>query len=209
MNNSEKFWDKVSNLFDRPEKKIDQASTSFKTIEATKKMLASNDVVLDFGCGPGTITNEIAESVKTIHAIDISSGMIAVAERKAAQRNIENIDFEQSNLFDEQYKKESFDVILAFNILHYIEDMPKVMLRINSLLKPEGLFISATACLGERKTFLSMMMFFLTKIGLVPKMIFFKISELENLLTNGNFVTVDSESLSRLPDCFIVAKKSL
>ena len=101
MNNSEKFWDKVSNLFDRPEKKINQTSTSFKTIEATKRLLDSNDVVLDYGCGPGTITNEIAESVKTIHAIDISSGMIAVAKRKAAQRNIENINFEQSNLFDE------------------------------------------------------------------------------------------------------------
>lgn len=207
MNKSEKFWDKVSNLFDRPKKKINQTSTSFKTIEATKKKLDSNDVVLDFGCGPGTITNEIAESVKTIHAIDISSGMIALAKRKAAQRNIENINFEQSNLFDEQYKKESFNMILAFNILHFIEDTPKVMLRINDLLKSGGLFISATACLGERKTFLRMMMFFLTKIGLVPKMNFFKISELENLITDGNFAIVDRENLSRLPDYFIIAKK--
>ena len=104
-------------------------------------------------------------------------------------------------------KKESFNVILAFNILHYIEDIPEVMLRINDLLKPGGLFISATACLGERKTFLSMMMFFLTKIGVVPRMNFFRISELENLITNGNFAIVDRERLSRLPDCFIVSKK--
>jgi 2-polyprenyl-3-methyl-5-hydroxy-6-metoxy-1,4-benzoquinol methylase len=207
MNKSEKFWDKVSNLFNSSEKKIKQNSTSFKTIEATKKMLDSSDVVLDYGCGPGTITIEIAESVKTMHAIDISSGMIEVAKGTAAKRNIENIDFEHSNLFDEQYKKESFNVILAFNILHFIEDTPKVMLRLNDLLKPGGLFISATACLGERKTFLSMMMFFLTKIGVVPKMNFFKISELENLMTDGNFTLVDRQRLSRLPACFIVAKK--
>lgn len=207
MKNSEKFWDKVSNLFDRSEKKIKQNSTTFKTIEATKKMLDNNDVVLDYGCGPGTITFEIAKNVKTVHAIDISSGMIAVAKRNAAKRNIENINFEHSNLFDEQYKKGSFNVILAFNILHFIEDIPEVMVRINDLLKPGGLFISATACLEERKTFLSMMMFFLTKIGIVPKMNFFKITELEKLIANEKFAIVDRKSISQLPDCFIVSKK--
>jgi 2-polyprenyl-3-methyl-5-hydroxy-6-metoxy-1,4-benzoquinol methylase len=178
MNNSAKFWDKVSNLFNKPEKEMNPTSTSFKTVEATKKYLNKHDVVLDYGCGPGTITNEIAGSVKTIQAIDISSGMIEVAKRKAEECNFENIDFEQANLFDVRYKKGTFNVILAFNILHYIEDLPQVILRINDLLKPGGLFISATACLGERKTFLRMMMFLLTKIGLVPRMKFFKISVL-------------------------------
>ena len=207
MNTSEKFWNKVSNLFDGSEKKIKQNSTSFKTIEATKKQLDMNDVVLDYGCGPGTLTIEMAENVKTIHAIDISSGMIEVAKGKAAKRNIPNVVFEHSNLFDEQYKKGSFNVILAFNILHFIEDMPKVMVQINDLLKPGGLFISATACLGERKTFLSMMMLLLTKIGAVPKMNFFKVSELESLIISEKFAIVESKSFSRLPDSFIVAKK--
>ena len=153
MNNSEKFWDKVSKLFGTSGKKIKQNSTTFKTIEATKRLLDSNDVVLDYACGPGTITIEIAESVKTIHGIDISSGMIEVAKRKVAQLNIENVDLEQSNLFNEQYEKESFNVVLAFNILHFIEDTPKVMMRINDLLKPGGLFISATGCLGSERHF--------------------------------------------------------
>ena len=209
MENSEKFWDLVSNLFGKSEKKIDAASTSFKTIEATKNLLDRNDVVLDYGCGPGTLTIEIAEGVKTIHAIDISSGMIEVAKGKAANRNIENVDFEHSGLFDEQFKKESFDAILAFNILHFIEDTPKVMSRINDLLKPGGTFISATACLGERRTFLSMLMFVLTKIGLVPKMKFFKISELEHLISSGDFTIENNKSYSRIPDCFIIAKKNV
>ncbi|MFT6338119.1 MAG: 2-polyprenyl-3-methyl-5-hydroxy-6-metoxy-1,4-benzoquinol methylase [Saprospiraceae bacterium] len=111
MNYSEKIWT-MSNLFDRSEKKTNPVSMSFKTIEATKKLLSRNDVVLDYGCGPGTITIEIAESAKTIHAIDISSGKIEVAKGKAAQRSTENLDFEQSNLLDERYKKESFNVFL-------------------------------------------------------------------------------------------------
>ena len=201
---SEKFWDKISNI-SKPPKKFEQAQV--KTVEKTKKHLNSSDIVFDYGCGTGTITNAIAGNVKAIHAIDTSSGMIDSAKANASELKIENVNYEQSAIFDKRYKKESFNIVLAFNILQYLEDKHKVMQRINELLTPGGLFISETACLGERKTFLSILMFFVTKIGIVPKMKFFKISKLENLITNGNFKIVETENQSRLPEYFIVAKK--
>ena len=146
MNKTEKFWDKVSNKFDKRSQKIDQ--TEIKTLENTKKYLNVNDIVLDYGCAIGTMAIEIADNVKKIHGIDISPKMIDAAKRKAAERKIENIHFAQSTIFDERYKRESFDVILAFNILHFLEDTQKVMTRINELLKPKGLIISVTPCLG-------------------------------------------------------------
>ncbi len=152
--------------------------------------------------------------MKEIHGIDISSKMIEVAKRKAGEHKIENIDFAQATIFDERYTRESFNVILALNIIHLVEDTQKVMQRINELIKPGGLIISSTACLGERKTFLSSLLFLLvftlTKIGIVPHMRFFKISELEDLITNGNFQIVKTESLNHSPEeYFIVAKKVL
>lgn len=205
MNKSEKFWDKVSNLSGKLPKKFEQAQ--IKSVENSKKHLNSSDIVFDYACGSGIITNAIADNVKAIHAIDISSGMIDVAKKRASELKIENVDYEQSTIFDKRYKKESFNVVLAFNILQYLEDRHKVMQRIKGLLKPGGLFISATACLGERKTFLSILMLFVTKIGIVPKMKFFKISELEDLISNANLKNIETENLSRLPECFIVAKK--
>lgn len=151
MNKSEKFWDKMANYYDRVEKKDEL--TYIKIIEKTKKYLKINDVVLDYGCGTGLISNEIADNVKVIHAIDISSKMIEIAKKKADGRKIENIDYAHSTIFDERYKRCSFDVILVFYILHLLEDPHKVMQRINELLKPGGLIISATPCMGE-KTFL-------------------------------------------------------
>lgn len=131
--------------------------------------------------------------------------MIEAAKRKAAERKIENIDFAQSTIFDERLKRESFDVILAFNILHLLEDKRKVTQRINELLNPEGLFISATACMGE--SFLSsIFIFLLSKILRNPVIRFFKISELEDSITNGNFQIVDTERLTPT-EYFIVAKK--
>ena len=210
MNKTEKFWDNVSNKFDKRSQKIDQ--TEIKTLENTKKYLNVNDIVLDYGCAIGTMAIEIADNVKKIHGIDISPKMIDAAKRKAAERKIQNIHFAQSTIFDERYKRESFDVILAFNILHFLEDTQKVMTRINELLKPKGLIISVTPCLGEKKSFINILIFLLvflqTKMGMVPYIRFFRISEFEDSIANANFQIVETESLhSPGEQYFIVAKK--
>ena len=95
--------------------------------------------------------------MKEIHAIDISSKMIEVAKRNASERNIENINYAQATIFDDRYQKESFNVILAFRILHMLEDIQAFIRRINELLRPGGTFISVSACMGDKKTLLSIL----------------------------------------------------
>lgn len=207
---TEKFWDKVSYKFAKRSHKIDP--TEIKTLENTKKYLNVNNIVLDYGCGIGTMAIEISDNVKKIHCIDISQKMINAAKRKAVERNIENIYFAQSTIFDERYKRESFDVILAFNILHFLEDTQNVVNRINELLKSGGLFISVTPCLREKRSFISILIFLLvwlqTKMGLVPYIKFFRISEFENSIAYGNFQIVEAEILhTATQQYFIVAKK--
>ncbi len=205
MDKSERFWDKMANYYDRVEKKDEL--TYIKIIEKTKMYLKINDVVLDYGCGTGLISNEIADNVEVIHAIDISSKMIEIAKRKADMCKIENIDYAHSTIFDERYKRGSFDVILVFYVLHLLEDSPKVMKRISELLKPGGLIISTTPCMGEN-TFLNIGLSLVSKIGLIPKFRSFKSSELEDSIVNGNFEIVETECLHQSgQQYFIVAKK--
>lgn len=206
MNKSEKFWDIIANNFDKNDKDFKQIH--IKTLESAKKYLNVNNVVLDYGCATGNVSIEIANNVKEIYGIDISSKMINEAKRKANELKIKNIDFTQSTIFDERFKKESFDVILAFNIILHLDDTQKIMQRINELLKQGGFLISVTSCMGEKKTFLSILLFFLIKIGILPNMRFFKISELEDSITNGNFQIVETESLNQSSmNYFIAAKK--
>lgn len=205
LNRTEKFWDNTANNYDQEEKKDEQ--TYIKIIEKTKKYLKISDIVLDYGCGTGLISNEIADNVKKVHGIDISSKMIEIAKRKADGRKIENIYFAHSTIFDERYKRGLFDVILVFYILHLLEDTPKVIQRINELLKPGGLIISATPCMGE-KTFLSILLSLVSKIGLIPNIRSFKISELEDSIANGNFEIIETECLHKSgQQYFVVAKK--
>ncbi len=204
MNKSEKFWDRMAKYLDRVERQ-DEA-TNIKIIEKTRNRLKISDNVLDFGCGTGTAAIEIAGSVRTVNGIDISSKMIEAAKGKTVERKVKNIDFAQTTIFDEKLKTGSFDVILCFHLLHLVDDKPNVMRRINELLKPGGMMISATPCI--KGTFLGVLLSPLSKIGLIPQITSFKISELEDLMTDGNFEIVETECLHKSGQLyFIVAKK--
>jgi len=203
MNKSEKFWDEKANYYDREERKDEP--TNIKIIEKTRKYLKINDTVLDYGCGTGTAAIEIAGSVKTVKGIDISSKMIEAAKGKTVKRKVKNIDFAQTTIFDEILQPGSFDVILCFYLLHLVEDTPKVIQRINELLKPGGLIISATPCI--RGTFLGILLSPVSKIGLIPPITLFKISELKDLMTDGNFEIVETECLHQSSQQYFIAAK--
>ena len=205
MKESVTFFDKVSK---RSKKSLELGDAARRTIEHTNEHLTPEQTVLDFGCGPGALTNALAASVMHIQAIDTSPGMIEVAKAQAAQCNIKNVDYVHSDLFDERLSIGSFDVVLAFNVLHYIEDMPTLLARIHALLKPGGLFISSTACLGEKFTLLGALVFALAGIGLIPKMLRYRMTELEVLIAERGFDIVDAQTLSKLSERFFVAKRA-
>jgi 2-polyprenyl-3-methyl-5-hydroxy-6-metoxy-1,4-benzoquinol methylase len=210
MKNLEKFWDRAAKSFDKNEKRFEQ--TRIKVLNRTKEYLRDSDVILDYGCGPASMTCEIAGVVKKIYGIDISFKMIEAAKRKADKLKIENADFAQSTIFDEKLVNESFDAILVFNILHFFEDPLKVVNRINELLKPGGLIISVTPCLGENMALLTYFQFslflMLSKIGLIPYIKRFRFQELDDIIANGNFKTIETEKFyQEIFGYFIVAKK--
>lgn len=205
MSKPESFWDKTASRYDQLEMKDEQ--TYINIIKRTKTHLKVSDIVMDYGCGTGLISNEIAEYVKGIHAVDISSNMIGIAEKKAKERNIANINYAHSTIFDERYKNGSFDVILAFHVLHLAEDVHIVLQRINELLKPGGLLISATPCMGE-KIFLRYLLSFAGRVGLTPNIRSFKIRHLVVAIEEGNFSIVETDCLKKSSqEYFIVARK--
>jgi SAM-dependent methyltransferase len=47
--------------------------------------VTQSDVTLDFGCGPGFFTTELAKRTKKVFSVDISSEMLQKAKNKAAK----------------------------------------------------------------------------------------------------------------------------
>lgn len=212
MKKSENFWDKIADKYDEAEERFEPIH--IKIVEYTKKYLSGSEIVLDYGCATGTKAFNLASNVKEIQGIDISSRMIEIAKERLISSNTKNVNFTKTTLFDEKFCKDSFDVIVAFAILHGLENNEHVMKRIAELLKPGGLFISATPCLKEKMAFLyKFQMYFyllLSKTGMIPVSLNrFKFSELEDLITNGNFQIIEAEKFFyKMSSYFIVAKKA-
>ncbi|NQT60970.1 MAG: class I SAM-dependent methyltransferase [Bacteroidetes bacterium] len=167
MTKSEKFWNRTAHKYNKKEK--GEESTYGEYLEKLKKYLSNEDSVLDFGCGTGLIAIGIAGSVKNIVAIDTSSTLIEIAKNNTTERNITNIEHSCSSLFDNNYKENSFDAILVLYIFHLLDNLPSVMKRLHQLLRPDGIIISSTPCMGDKNKFLSIILTVAGFFGIVPK----------------------------------------
>ncbi len=207
MNRSENFWDKIARKYSKSDVKDKEGYS--KTLGETRKFLKKEAVVLEIGCGTGTTALKLAGSVNDMTATDISSNMIAIAKEKAEEQNIQNVNFAQSTLFDEKLKKKSFDVILAFNLIHLLEDTESAMKRINELLRPGGLFVSKTHCMGEKGRLWPILAFVMGKVMGISGIKCFTIAELKEFMTNEGFELIDSQIyFSKPPRLFVVARKA-
>lgn len=206
MDKSEKFWNRNANGYDREEMKDRAVRT--KILEKVRNHLEKKDDVLDYGCATGIIANEIAGDVNTVHGIDISPEMIRIARNKAIEHSIRNVAYTRSTIFDTGLKEGTFDVILGIYVLHLLEDMPDVLRRIHELLKPGGLFISVTPCLGK-KSLAGIALLLVSKTGLIPTLKLLNLPDLEGSITHTDFEILETERLQQSGrQYFIVAKKS-
>jgi len=191
MQQSKTFWDKRSKNYDNNVKKHD--SLYEKTIDSTNSLLTNSDVVLDFACASGEMSLDIAFHVKQVHGIDTSIKMIDLANQKAGERQVDNINFNQIDEYDQRLKSNSFSAITAFNIFHLLDDAPKTLARLNDLLRTGGVLISQTPCLGERNWFFRSMVSFVQKVGLAPMIRSLTIADLKSLVSNSNFEIVETK----------------
>lgn len=205
MKSAKEFWDKEAENYDKEEEK--DRFIYENAVERTKKYLKKTDTVMDYGCGTGLVANKIADCVRLVHGIDISSKMLEIAEQKSENSKIDNISYACTTLFDDNYMEGAFDVILAFYVLHLSEDIEKVMERLNKLLKPGGLMISATPCMKDTP-FYGSLLFLGGKLGLIPKIKPYEPSKLENIMVETKFEIVETTCLrQKTREYFIVAKK--
>ena len=208
---AERFWDRLARGWDEPTDESEQTDT--RVVAKTRLYLKATDAVLDYGCAKGSVDLKLAAAVATIHGIDISSKMIAAAREAAEARQVANLSFSKATVFDESLQPESFDVVLAFNILHLLEDAPTALRRSCELLKPGGSLISATPCLGEKGTFpvrtVMLLVGMARRLGLIPSVWRCTADELRESMDAAGLVTIKMEELVHsTSEYFVVAKKA-
>ncbi len=108
--------------------------------------VAPGEVVLDVGCGTGTLT--IAAKARAgptgqVHGIDASPEMIEVAREKAGKKGAD-VDFRVGLIENIPFPDGQFDVVLSSLMLHHLPDDVKRQgfQEIRRILKPDGRFLA-------------------------------------------------------------------
>ncbi|WP_158084089.1 class I SAM-dependent DNA methyltransferase [Marispirochaeta aestuarii] len=206
MKSWQKFWDRMASHYDVQVDKIYRRAYR-DTVELSKKYLDQNQTALDMGCGTGITTVELAPWVKKILAIDISGKMIDAARTKVQKLDRAAVDFMKTDIFDPRLDPRKFNVIFAFNVLHFTSDLDAALSRIRKLLWPAGMLLCASDCLGEQKTVQSFLLRLLSKIRLIPPMEFLTVKQFESRLQNLGFTIIEKKILHEKPvNCFFALK---
>ena len=103
--------------------------------------LSSGMSILDCGCGPGTMTQGLAELVAPGRAvgIDIEPSMVAQAATLAEKQGVNNLSFEVGDITELPYPDSSFDRAFSCAVLEHLPDPVKALKEIHRVLEPGGL----------------------------------------------------------------------
>jgi len=206
MPESSDFWDRMADGYAK--KPVKDMASYNETLDRTRKHLSASDHVLEVGCGTGSTALLLAPSAAQITATDISRRMVEIAREKASTQGVANVRFEQATLFDEGLQAGSFDVVLGFNFLHLLEDLPGALRRVHELLKPGGRFVSKTVCLGQQSRLWAIPLALMRRLRLAPFVRILDAGELDGIVADAGFEIVESGFLPPPRSRFLVARKT-
>ncbi len=106
-----------------------------------KPYLETDDVVIDYGSGPGFLAWATAPHVNKIYAIDISKGAIACAKIVNPRDNIEYLPADQDGL--DLIPDGQIDAVYSFAVIQHLTDetFAGVLQACRKKLKPQGRLI--------------------------------------------------------------------
>jgi ubiquinone/menaquinone biosynthesis C-methylase UbiE len=205
MKNTASFWDKIADRYARTPVRNEEAYQN--KLAMTRAYLTPDAQVFEFGCGTGSTAIAHAPHVQHITAIDISGRMLEIARGKAAAADIGNITFTQASLEDVDTAPASFDMVMAHSILHLVQDPAAACRRLYDLLKPGGVLVTSTTCIGDASPFWKFVIPPAHFLGFAPFVNIFTRQALLQAIASAGFTLTYQSAFNRKEAAFIIATK--
>ena len=206
MDKSAKFWDKIAQKYAK--RPVSNPDAYAEKLAKSREYMTSDSSVLELGCGTGSTAVAHAPFVKQIHATDISQGMLEIAKSKLINTEISNIQFEHASIESLSFPAGTFDVIMAHSLLHLVEDKEQAIGKIHQWLKPNGMFISSTACIGDFMAFFKVIAPIGHFLRLIPMVKVFTAQQLKDSVTQIGFDIEHEWKPAKNEALFLVARKT-
>lgn len=97
--------------------------------------------VLDFGCGTGLLTEQLAAEAERVVAVDVSPAMVEVLRGKAIENVEARCGLLSELVADGSLSPASFDLITCSSVCAFLEDYPAAIAQLSPLLAPGGLLL--------------------------------------------------------------------
>lgn len=133
--NYKTFFDNLSNYY------LDDSLINMEIALRIKDVIC-NGVVLDIGCGEGSLSLELASLYYEVFALDNSLNALKILSEKV--ENFKNIKLVRADANNLPFVDESVDIIIANNIFHLLDNPRQVLLEIKRVLKKDGYFIQVS-----------------------------------------------------------------
>jgi SAM-dependent methyltransferase len=106
--------------------------------------------VLDIGCGPGTITVDLAQRVAPgpVVGVDAAADVVEQARTHAATVDGLSVEFETGDVYALRFGDASFDVVHAHQVLQHLQDPVAALVELRRVLRPGGLLAARDSDYG-------------------------------------------------------------
>jgi SAM-dependent methyltransferase len=101
----------------------------------------SGATLLDIGCGPGTITADLASLVTPgrVTALEVTDAALGLARAEIARRGIESVDFAVGDVHALDFADDSFDIVHAHQVLQHVGDPVTALREMRRVTRPGGI----------------------------------------------------------------------
>jgi len=175
-----------------------------EAVRRTASLVSGAESVLEVACGTGLFTKGYAPQVGTVLATDYADAMMDVARRRVS--HMSNVRFDQRDINALGEPDDSFDAVVAANVLHLLPDLERALASLRGVLKPGGLLVVPTYC--HDQTLRSKAVSAVLALGNFPGERRFTVKRLSTALETAGFEIVEADVIpGRLPLGFVVGRK--
>ncbi|HEY0697537.1 MAG TPA: methyltransferase domain-containing protein [Micromonospora sp.] len=102
--------------------------------------LSAGSTLLDVGCGPGTLTVDLAGRLTPgqVTAVEPTEGALALARAEATRQGTGNLDFSVADVHELPFADGSFDVVHAHQVLQHLPDPVGALREMRRVCRPGG-----------------------------------------------------------------------